>query len=415
MRDQDLRDGLLDSARSWLSLPAPGLEVLRRRVRRRRIRIGAATLALSIVAGGGAAAAISMPDMASQHPATGPSQSASATPQASGTPTVAVVPPPQGWSRAGPALAPDASVAAAPYFVTLDSAYYYGINFSGYSSAVVADAFTGKALAAVPVPAGMDQAFSAVAAAGDDRTFFLASPLSVVSLATPAPSSAFSYAIYELRLGADGKPVSITRAYTAQHTSSLNVLAVSADATRLAYVTSTGIEVVSLPAGTSRLVAAPSTDIEGMSWVGDRKLAVVLRAGPSAGRATLLMVNVEPGPVPPSSPVLSATGTFGFALIAPDASTVFATMDTGAGQGDPLSAVEEFSGRTGRLIARLTPWVNESGMGSSCQPLWTDSSGTNGVVECGGVFTFTGSRASRADLHVPSANFSTAPNWLIAW
>jgi hypothetical protein len=376
MRDQDLRDQLHDSARALLSLPAPGLGPLRRRVRRRRTRIGAATLAASVAFGATIASVLPWPlPTTLGHPDDG---HPAATP---------------GWRPAGPPLAADASVTAAPYFVTLDDAFTSATMNLQPAAALVVDAFTGKVLAAVTPPAGAGN-FTSAAAAGDDRTFFLSA------------SSAF----YELRLAADGKPVSLTRVYTAPAAGGLYSFAVSADATRLAYVTPHGIEVVSLPAGTSRLEPAPGLEIQGLTWVGDRMLAMVLRNGSTttSQRALFRMFDVAAGPPPvPASSQLAAEGDVDDSLIAPDASAVFATVVTGAGQGNPMAAVEEFSTRTGRLIARLTPWTGESGMGTSCLPLWTDSSGTHGVIECGGAFTFASGHVSRSSLHLPGGNAST--------
>jgi hypothetical protein len=380
MRDDLLRTRLEDSARALADVSVPGMAVLRRRVRRRRARIGAATLAASMVIGATVAALVpGRLDSATRHPADGGSV---ATP---------------GWRPAGRPLAADASVTAAPYYITLDDAFTPATMNSPVAEALVVDAFTGKVLALVRPPAGAGY-FTSAAAAGDDRTFFLA---------------ASSSAVYELRLGADGEPLSLAKVYTVPVTGGLISFAVSPDASTLAYVTAHGIEVVSLPSGASHLVPGPGTEIGGLTWIGDRMVAFVMES--SSGKPVRFrVVDVEPGPAPPPSVLLDVGGSFGSSLSAPDASVLFATVITGAGE-NPQAAVEEFSGRTGRLTARLTPWTGESGMGTSCLPLWTDSSGTRGVVECGGVFTFTDGRAVRADLHVPGANFSVPTGSLIAW
>jgi hypothetical protein len=399
MRDEDLRDQLAASARVFANMPVPGLDVLRRRVRRRRRRIGAACFALSVVVGAGAAfaAVTGIANDAGYHPAGGasPSLSATGTPQASGTPTDG--PLPQGWFPAGRTLAPDASVAAAPYYVTLDQSGYIPLNFSGVGDAIVVDAFTGKAVTIIADPAG-PESFTAVAAAGDDRTFFLASQ-----------TMSSSTAVFELRLGAHGQLVSFTRAYTIPGATAITSLAVSPDGSMLAYVTSKGIEVVSLAAGTSGLVPGPAGTIGDLCWVNDDLLGYVQWLSSSRTLLRTLDIGSEPGHPVIQIPQVSDP------LIAADGSVLFATVVSGAGQGNPLAAVEEFSTRTGRLIARLTPWADESGMGAACLPLWTDSSGAHSVVECRGVFTAAGGRAAPADLHVPGANFSVSPNWLIAW
>jgi hypothetical protein len=380
MRDDLLRTRLEDSARALADVSVPGMAVLRRRVRRRRTRIGAATLAASMVLGAAVAAVAPWrPGSATGHPA---DRGSVTTPR---------------WRPAGPPLAADASVTAAPYYVTLDDAFTSATMNSPVTEALVVDVFTGKVLALVRPPAGAGN-FTSAAAAGDDRTFFLA---------------ASSSAIYELRLGADGEPVSLAKVYTVPVTGGLISFAVSADASRLAYVTPHGIEVVSLPTGASRPLPGPGAAIGGLAWIGDRMLAFVMDFG-SGKPVRFRVIDVEPGPAPPPSGLLVVGGDVDSPLSAPDGSVVFATVVTGAGE-NPQAAVEEFSGGTGRLTARLSPWTGESGMGTSCLPLWTDSSGTHGVVECGGVFTFTGGRAVRAGLHVPGVNFSVPPGWLVAW
>jgi hypothetical protein len=97
-------------------------------------------------------------------------------------------------------------------------------------------------------------------------------------------------------------------------------------------------------------------------------------------------------------------------LITPDGSKLFATAVSGAS-----AEVVEFSVRTGRALAVVTPRADESGHGTSCLPLWTDPSGQRLTAECGGTGTIENGTFTPVRLHVPAYNFSTPGNSFIAW
>lgn len=389
MRDEVLRARLEDSARTLAIVSVPSLAVLRRRVRRRRVRTGAATLAVSAVIG--AVAVAVLPGIPALNRA----------PDATPTATSAVA----GWRPAGPPPAADASPSAAPYLIT---------NLTGQQGQPieVKNARTGKTLATVPPPAGSANGFTGLEAAGDDRTFFLFA----------APS------FYELRLGANGKPVSLTKVLSVRSSGYEGpVYAVSPDATQIAYSTGTDVTVMSFATGASRTwISTVSSGVASLSWAGDRMLEFGWRANPDGGtRMSVRLLDTRAASsgllassrvIVPSSRVL--TGGFVAvedSMISPDGSVVLATFvntENGQAQSNPAAEVAEFSVRTGRLLA-VTPPVDEGGMGSSCMAVWSDPSGAQVVVGCNGVGILEHGRWVRADLNLPGTEFSSPV--YIAW
>jgi hypothetical protein len=384
MRDELIRARLGETARLLASASRPELTVLHRRVRRRRIRIGASTLAVSMVLGAGAAVG------GAHVRETGVHRSPAAA----------------AWRPAGPPLPADAGPSAAPYLVT--------IAFQQAPAAVkVQNVVTGKVLATVRPPQTSGPAdFVEVAAAGDDRTFFLLSQL-----------SGGQAVYYELRLNPDGTVRSLTKVLTGTGSSAF---AVSPDATRLAYTTGNGITVVSLPTGARRSWTTKATDVvTDLSWAGDRMLAfgwqVNDAASPRAG-VRLLDTAAAGSDLMASRLVVPVDRTLpgGFsgaqsALIAAGGSVVFVTVDNGS-VADPRSEVVEYSVRTGRMLAVLTPSAFESGMGTSCMALWSDPSGAQVAAECGdGVDVYGHGRFVHTGLHAPAYGYSDGRQLFVAW
>lgn len=297
------------------------------------------------------------------------------------------------WFPAGKLPAADAGPSVAPYIVRIGADYN--------PATTVMNVFTGLPAGIVESPAP-PQGFTGVAAAGDDRTFVLSTN----------PGSAIKF--YEIQLGPTGQPGHPVLLLTVPYWKYLD-FAVSPDASMLAYTTKSGIEVVSLPAGTSRTWTAPSGAAYRLSWAGDRMLAFgwYNKSGLTAVR---LLDTRAPGTdlltskqlIPASA--LSADG--GYPLITPDGSKVIATnYTTGSAGQDPVAGlVEEFSARTGHLLASVTHRFSASSdaAGLWCVPMWTNSAGTHVVSFCGapgsyktGVVTYDNGHIASSTLQVP--------------
>jgi len=163
-----------------------------------------------------------------------------------------------------------------------------------------------------------------------------------------------------------------------------------------------------------------------LSWAGDQALALywesvapgsrqdgVRLLDTSAGGSDLMSSSRLIIAVPSVAAFGEIDGLTGV-LPTPDGSKVFATAVTGL-PDNPGAEVVEFSARTGRALAVVSPRADESGMGSSCLALWTDPSGARLTAECGGAGTIAGGHFAAADLHVPAYNFSTGRQASIAW
>ncbi|HTX26123.1 MAG TPA: hypothetical protein VME19_03780 [Streptosporangiaceae bacterium] len=369
---------------------------MRQRVRRRRLRGSAAVLVAAAAAGVAVGTVLPGGHSGGLTPAAGARHERA---QAS-----------SGWYPAGPLPAADAGPTAAPYYVTV-------VFQRSPAPVIVGNAFTGRVLATVsaPVP-GLG--FTGVAAAGDDRTFVLAaqetSPATVV--------------FYELRLTAGGRVASLTRLLSVS-SPGVPGFALSADASRLAYVTTYGIRVVSLATGASRTWTADGHTVVGrageLSWAGDQTLALYWASVAPGSRQTgirLLNTSAPGGDLLSSRLIIGVPEATAFGqmdglsglLITSDGSKVFATAESGQ-PDNPGAEVVEFSARTGQALAVVSPRAGESGMGTSCGALWTDPSGEQLTAECGGAVTVANGHFTAADLRVPSYNFSSSPLGVIAW
>lgn len=395
MHDDELRERLADWVRPVAGLPVPDIRVLERWARRRRIARAVAAAAITAVV---AAAAVVI--IATSLPVTGrPAASRSASPSGH-----------QSRFLAGPLPTAGAGPAAAPYIVTIASQV-------SPAPAIVLTAFTGRELAVVNSPAG-GNGFQGVAAAGDDRTFVLAAQ----------DSASASVQFYELRLAPDGAQESLTR-LLGLPVSSVPPFAITPDGSRLAYATSDGITVVSLATGNSRSWTAAGNTAAGsareLSWAGDTMLAINwtsvavnsrqagIRLLDTSAQGSDLLASRRIIPVPDQT-AFGAFSALSGLLITPDGSKVFATAVSGLPE-HPRAEVVEFSARTGQGMAVVTTRADESGMGTSCLPLWTDPSGDQLTAECDSTGTIKNGTFTATRLHVPAVNFSTPGYTFIAW
>ncbi len=315
---------------------------------------------------------------------------------------VLAVLPLTGCANAGPPPRPASTTAAsAPFYLE-----------SGEATVSVINGFTGQAEAAIAAPAdagsfpwmGGHKTWYPCGAAPDDRTFLLC--------------GADRY--YELRLGDDGRPQSMTAPadipVAARNTGSNGdpVFAVSAD-TRLAAVTTAtgGIMVLSLVTGATRSWTIPSADgyATSLSWAGDRYVAFQFVSQPSdndAGGVRVLDTrSAATAALTASRLIISnerklADGISGVfnPVITPDGSKVVAAAWTGF----IVAELAEFSTRTGSLIAVLMPAARMPGHGSPCQVLWTDPSGSHLITYCSTAGVVNGTHFTPVGLHVPDTS-----------
>jgi hypothetical protein len=386
MLDEDLRAQLADWVAPLAEMPPPGITALRRRTWRRRMRGGAVIVAVASVAAAVGIAAL---------PGSGRPRVA----QSGTSATSAGTWYPGRWFAAGKLPAADASVAAAPYVVTISR----GVE-------VVTDAFTGAKAGTDDRPPGGK--FAAVAAAGDDRTFVLAA------------QTRTSVSFYEQRLEPGGRPGSPVLVFSLP-ASSVPAFALSPDASQLAYATPAGIGVVSLAAGTRRSWTAAGGHVVGLSWAGDNALAFTW-AGISAGEIRSLTVRLLA--TTPSGTRLMASRQLvpvcansdgklcleQHPLGTADGSKVF-VADQFNGDGTLVADIEAFSGDTARTVFSETSLANSPAAASACSALWTDPAGEQLAVYCAGSTTIVnGGPGHTPSLHVPVSS-SAVQDQLIAW
>ena len=321
---------------------------------------------------------------------------------------------------ASAAAAPVASapVASAPFYL---AAYLAGGKVTTPAVKVM-NGFTGRAEASIAAPAGAGSwswnpgrpVWYPCGAAPDDRMFLLC--------------GADRY--WELRLGNDGKPqlmsapADIPVAARNNGSNGNPEFAVSSDGRLAAVITATGgIMVLSLVTSATRSWTIPSAGgyATGLSWAGDRYVAFqfVSRSGDhdAGGVRVLDTRSAATAALAASRLVISnerklaggISGVFN-PVITPDGSKVV----TAAWTGSYVAELAEFSARTGRLTAVLTPAARMPGHGSPCQALWTDPSGSHLIAYCVTSGAVTGTRFTPVHLHVPDTsgiNF----NGLVLW
>jgi hypothetical protein len=319
------------------------------------------------------------------------------------------------WHPAGRLPAANAAPGVAPYFVTLA---FQHVD----EPAVVTDALTGKVLAVVHPPVSATR-FTGAAAAEDDRTFVLA---------TQGEPNGPANRFYELRLGPTGYPRPLVQ-LPAPAMAGGNAFAVSANGSELAIAIggakTAGIEIVSLATGAMRLWKAPSGQVTDLSWAGNRFLAFEWSDGSRSPRVARARSGVRLLDTAAHGRDLYASWliihqaartrlanytALAYPLISADGSTLFATVLWG-GQDNPQAEVVEFSARTGQALMVVTPARGESGMGSWCGALWTDSSGTHATAICAEQGRIDNGHFTATNLHAPAYNFSTPRDSFIAW
>lgn len=301
--------------------------------------------------------------------------------------------------------AASAPAASAPF-------YLEGWQGTGPLAVSVINGFTGQAEAAIAAPKdagsfpwmGGNRTWYPCGAAPDDRTFLLCD----------------TDQYYELRLGDDGKPQSMTAPadipVAARNTGSNGdpEFAISPDRRLAAVATATrGIMVLSLVTGATRSWTIPSADgyATGLSWAGVRYLAFQFwphpRDNDAGGVRVLDTQSAATAALAASRLIISnerklaggISGVFN-PVITPDGSKVVAAAWTGF----MVAELTEFSARTGRLIAVLMPAARMPGHGSPCQVLWTDPSGAHLIAYCGTPGVINGTRFTPVHLHVPGTS-----------
>lgn len=306
-----------------------------------------------------------------------------------------------------------AGPAAAPYFITLFNANQY---------AQVFDSVTGKLLATLKPPGGGD--FSAVVAAANDRTFILV---------TGTSTDRF----YKVRLNGSGKPGPLSPVHVSVAVpAAWSGFALSPDASELAVSIVPGgnfdargkMTVISLAGGKARTWRSSDPGYSTwLSWTAKRGLAFYWwdgsrRAGVAAKRTGLRLLDTTASGsnllasrllIPRSVRFGSYTGIDN-PLITADGAKVFGTMVARAGTANAQATVVEFSAVTGRPLRRVSPVANESGMGSWCGALWTDSSGGLARAVCSEEGVIDNGHFTETDLHFPIPPFGWGENFF-AW
>ena len=415
MLDDELREQLAEWVRPVTTLPVPGIRVLRRRARRRGMgRAAAAAVAAAVTAAAAVGVVVSLP---------GTGRPAGGRPVASQAASPGIVV--HGWQPAGPLPAADAGPAVAPYIVIP--------GWGGDGTAQVRNILAGQTIVTIhPLPG---QYVEGAAAAGDDRTFVLQAEVGgqqqeVNGRKVGPPRNAPTVAFDELRLGPDGRPVSLVSLLTVPARDALSGFAISQDASMLAYANSqnSGFETVSLATGTHRSWAPADSGTVApysLSWAGDHTLAFEWSRGnnPHPPGIGLRVLDVSaPGNLLQASRLVVPYGQYCAArgacqdgqLLTADGSKMLVTRVVTVGQNYADSVVE-YSARTGQRLADVMPTIRTPYAGPPCVPLWTDPSGEQVVSFCGGHGElYDHGHLSRVTLHPPmyGMNFGTLFAWL---
>jgi hypothetical protein len=321
-----------------------------------------------------------------------------------------------GCANAGASPRPASTATASAPF------YLEAWQGSGPQAVSVIDGFTGHQEAAVAVPKdagsfpwmGGRKTWYPCGAAPDDRTFLLCG----------------TDQYYLLRLGNNGKPqpmsapADIPVAARNDGSNGDPEFAVSPDR-RLAAVTtaSGGIMILSLVTGVTRSWTIPAADgsASSLSWAGDRYVAFQFSAqSRDAGAGGIRVLDTRSAAtaaLAASRLVISTEGKLAGGItgmfnpvITPDGSKVVAAAWTGR----YIAELAEFSARTGRLTAVLTPPASMPGHGSPCQVLWTDRSGSHLITYCVNSGVVTGTRFTPVHLDVPDTSGITFDE-LVVW
>jgi hypothetical protein len=389
MRDEELRAELASWVHEMAVRPTPAADAVRRRARSRLLRRFASAgavlvlivgIALSVNAGlqsGGKNVAGH-----ARHPGApvgvGHARNPGGPVAASGA-SARWTWYPGKWFPAEKSPAADAGPSVAPYLVEV-------VN---NSTTYVTSLATGGQIAPVSAPA--NTSYVGVAAADDDHTFVLAAIQGNV------------VQFYEVRIGEGGHPgtpvlvlsfplTSILPSYSSG--TSLD-FAISPDASMLAYQKPDGFEVVSLATGKARSWPGAGGFGGNLSWAAnDRSLAFQWGTTSDPAQSGMRLLDTQAtGSLLQASqlviPVSTMASYTGDVLMTPDASKIFMPIFSDiSGQNGPADGeIGEFSTRTGREVALVTPKVHvnvssSSGVQLDCQALWTDASGSQVASFC---------------------------------
>jgi prolyl-tRNA editing enzyme YbaK/EbsC (Cys-tRNA(Pro) deacylase) len=423
MLDDELREQLAEWVRPVTTVPVPDIRVLRRRARKRGMRrAAAAAVVTAVVAAAAVGVVVSLPGTGSVL-----SRGGSTLPVAGSPPSWSAAPGTRthgAWQPAGPPLAADASPAVAPYIVIP--------GYGGDGTAQVRDVFTGQTMVTVQPPPG--QFVVGVAAAGDDRTFVLQAEMGgqqqeINGRKVGPPRNPTTVAFDELRLGPDGRPISLVSVLTVPAGDSQSGFAISQDASMLAYANTenNGFETVSLATGTRRSwapVGRATVAPFSLSWAGDRTLAFEWSTGDNnpPGVGIRVLDVTAPGNLVQASRLIIPYGQYCAAteacqddpLITPDGSKVMVTRVVAVGD-NYADTVVEYSARTGQRLADVMPTIRTPYTGPPCVPLWTDPSGEQVISFCGGHGErYDHGHLSQVTLHPPmyGMNFGALFAWL---
>jgi hypothetical protein len=387
MRDDELRAELASWAHEMAARPIPAADAVRRRARSRLLRrFASACAVLVVIVGIGLSVNAGLQhdggrDIAghARHPG-GPTAASGAG--ARRTPNGASARwtwYPGKWFPAEKPPAADAGPSVAPYLVEV-------VN---NSTTYVTSLATGGQIAPVSAPA--NTSYVGVAAADDDHTFVLA--------ATQGNVVQF----YEVRIGEGGHPgtpvlvlsIPLTSILPSYSSGTSLDFAISPDASMLAYQKLDGFEVVSLATGKARSWPGAGGFGGNLAWAAnDRSLAFQWGTTSDPAQSGMRLLDTQAtGSLLQASQLVIPVGTMasytGDVLMTPDASKIFMPIfsDTSGQNGPADGEIGEFSTRTGREVALVTPKVHVNVSGSSgvqldCQALWTDASGSQVASFC---------------------------------
>ncbi|MHB1432986.1 MAG: hypothetical protein ACYCVZ_12820 [Streptosporangiaceae bacterium] len=368
MNDDELRAGLRSLAEPADRSQVPEVGVIQRRARRLARR--SAAVSAAVVAVLAIIAAVAVPRVLRS---AGP-----ATPVAGGSRT--------GWIAPESAPAPDAGPARAPFLVGLSGQYQVGYSRSELVIERVSMA-KGPEFPAVAAiyPPGRSMTFSAVAAAGDGRTF--------VVVGTPSTPGHSGTSYFELRLRRNGKPAPLIRLAIKPPLPPIGAIgdiSLSPNGSKLAIAARPGtVEVVNLATGSVRLWSAPGR-AGSVSWVDGRNLAVLWQAPGSSGPSIRVLDTTRSGSdligssgqlAPSSARVGQFRGIIAGQILA-SGSAVYALTSRPLRAWTTIEvAVVAFPVRGGR--PRILSRSAQTGMGSYCGALWVDRSGRQVITSCG--------------------------------
>jgi len=271
--------------------------------------------------------------------------------------------------------------------------------------------FTGQTIETVRPPSG--QFFSGVTAAGDDRTFVLQAEVGGTTNGL-APINPTAAAFDEMRLRPDGHVESLTVLGTVPAGTALSGFAISQDASMLVYYTGAGFETVSLATGTGKHWLPVDHGTAGplsLSWAGDRTLGFEWGPGNNRhppGMGIRVLDVAAPGNLLQASRLVVGTSRYCVGrgvcrdnpVLTADGSKVVVTRVIQQGSRY-TSSVAEYSVRTGRSLATVTPPVTTGFPGNVCVALWSSPDGGRVVNFCGPYQRYDHGHVSAINLYPP--------------